>query len=597
MVSGFTALLMLSPTCTCFKDETQSDTISILLQLHAREHCPTIVRYLSSIFLILKTGGKTLEMNCYHLEHTLEQTMQAERVPGIALALVQNEEVIYARGFGVTSVEEGSLPVTPQTLFRIGSVTKMLVGTAVMRLVESRLLDLDRPINEYIEWLSFKEQGAARRITLRMLMSHTSGLPSDSVAGSRDPDGLEIYIREVMPSYAFVAPPGKVYSYSNPGLNLVGYIAQVVGGKPFPRLIHELLFDPLEMKSTTFDPLVAMTYPHALPHALWKDDTIQVVHRISENTAYNPAGGAWSTVLDLCNVAILQLNHGCLSKRQMLSPHLVAEMHRPHANHYTVTDAGYGLTVETIMYKGLRCIGHSGVMSAFGCQLTMVPDRGIACVLMLNRLPKRAGQIVSTLLDDLLDLPRLTSLPHAIPPYTSLWPKYVGTYLGNRTGLAIISIVDNQLLLDLNGQPIPLEAQRADLYAARRPESENILSVGFIPEATGPTQYIMIGGVPHRRFDRGSHFIPNPLSWTSFIGRYRNREDEYGETITMRVEDGQLIIHLQDNEDNETEAACIPIDKTRFAWSGGLIEFHIAEDGTVPGLTAMNVYTFRRLEK
>jgi hypothetical protein len=198
------------------------------------------------------------------------------------------------------------------------------------------------------------------------------------------------------------------------------------------------------------------------------------------------------------------------------------------------------------MYKGLRCIGHSGVMSAFGCQLTLVPDKGIACVLMMNRLPRHAAQIVFSLLDDLLDLPRMTDLPHAIPLDTSWWPNYVGTYLGNRTELAIISVVDGQLLLELNGKSIPLEAQRTDLYTGRRPESESIVSVGFIPEATGPSQYIMFGGVPHRRFDRDPRFTPNPLSWTPFIGRYRNREDEYGETITIRVEDGQLLLHLQD---------------------------------------------------
>ena len=465
-----------------------------------------------------------------------------------------------------------------------------------MRLVESGLLDLDRPFNVLIERLSFKEKNAEQQITLRLLMSHTTGLPSDSIAGSRDPDGLEDYVRVMLPSYDFIAPPGKVYSYSNPGLNLVGYIMQIVSGKPFARLMQEVLFDPLKMKSTTFDPLVAMTYPHALPHTLQNDDTLQVVHRISENTAYNPAGGAWSTVLDLCNVAILHLNNGYLSKHQMLSSHLIAEMHRLHASNYTVTDAGYGLTVETIVYKGLHCVGHSGVMSAYGCQLTMVPDKGIACVLMMNRLPRRAGQIVFTLLDNLLDLPGRTSLPHIIPPDTSVWSSYVGSYLGNRTGLAIISIVDNKLLLEFNGQNIPLEAQGADLYTGRRLVGESIISVGFVPEATGPIQYIMINGIPHRRFDSDPRFIPNPLSWTSFTGRYRNREDEYRETIMIHVEDDHLVLYLQDNEGNKSEDFCIPIDRTRFAWNGGLIEFHIIEDGTVPELTAMNVYKFKRLE-
>jgi hypothetical protein len=81
------------------------------------------------------------------------------------------------------------------------------------------------------------------------------------------------------------------------------------------------------------------------------------------------------------------------------------------------------------------------------------------------------------------------------------------------------------------------------------------------------------------------------------MGRYRNREDTSEETITIRVEDDHLVLQLQDNEGNESEGPCIPIDRTRFAWNSGLIEFHITEDGAVPEITAMNVYTFKRLEK
>src|SRR5450759_3698592 len=140
--------------------------------------------------------------------------MEKEHIPGLAVAVVKDEEVIYARGFGVTSTEDPAVSVTPQTLFRIGSITKPLVGTAVMRLVESGLLDLDRPVKEYIEWLTFSEKGATERMTLRLLMSHTSGLPRDAqLFGRRGPDGLEMYVREKIPSYSFVAPPGKLYAY------------------------------------------------------------------------------------------------------------------------------------------------------------------------------------------------------------------------------------------------------------------------------------------------------------------------------------------------------------------------------------------------
>ena len=157
---------------------------------------------------------------------------------GLALAIVQGGEVAYANGFGVTSAEDGGVAVTPQTLFRIGSTTKPLTGTAVMRLVERGLLDLDRPVTAYLPWLRFSEAGVAERVTLRMLLSHTAGLPREQITphllfGRRDPAGLEAYVREELPRLPLVAPPGVVWSYSNPGINLAGYLAEVVSGRPY----------------------------------------------------------------------------------------------------------------------------------------------------------------------------------------------------------------------------------------------------------------------------------------------------------------------------------------------------------------------------
>ncbi len=122
-------------------------------------------------------------LNLYKLEQRIEQGMQKGHVPGLALAIVKDQEVIYARGFGVTSVEDGGAPITPQTLFRIGSTTKPMTGTAIMRLVEAGKLDLDRPVKEYIDWLTLSEEDVAGRVTLRMLMSHTAGLPN-TLAGA-----------------------------------------------------------------------------------------------------------------------------------------------------------------------------------------------------------------------------------------------------------------------------------------------------------------------------------------------------------------------------------------------------------------------------
>lgn len=327
-------------------------------------------------------------LNFQALERDVEEQMQVAHVPGLALAVVQDLEVVYSRGFGITSVEDGGLPVTPETLFRIGSITKSMTTTAIMRLVESGNLDLDRPVRDYVPWLSFSQVGAVEQITLRRLLSHTAGLPTSHTRfGHRAPSGLEEYVREDVPRYPFVAPPGKLYSYSNPGIRIAGYIAQVVSGQLYTQLMQELVFDPLEMKRTTFDPTVAMTYPLAQSHDLHDDGTLRVQHRYADDTGGYPSGAVISTAIDLSHFAIMQMNHGRFGDRRILSAESVAEMHRIQADMYTVSSAGYGLALVVDRYKGIRRVGHEGSISTFGSRLVMVPEAGTAVVLLFNRAP------------------------------------------------------------------------------------------------------------------------------------------------------------------------------------------------------------------
>ena len=147
------------------------------------------------------------------LEGQVESAIAAARIPGLALGVVQGERVVYARGFGVTCVEPHGQPVTADTLFRIGSVTKPLTGTVIMRLVDAGKLDLDTPVREYVPWFRVSDAKEVRKITPRLLLSHTSGLPHDhKPSGPRDDGALERRIREEVPRYPLVAPPGTKFS-------------------------------------------------------------------------------------------------------------------------------------------------------------------------------------------------------------------------------------------------------------------------------------------------------------------------------------------------------------------------------------------------
>ena len=523
-------------------------------------------------------------LHIYKLEQHIEEQMKATYVPGLSLAIVKGQEVMYARGFGVTSVEDGGLAVTPQTLFRIGSVTKPLTGTMIMRLVEQGKLDLDRPVREYLDGFTLSDQGAAEQVTLRMLLSHTSGLPTRySPFGPRSPEALEKHVKEDISQYQLVAPPGKLYSYSNPGINLAGYVAQVVGGMPYTELMQSLIFGPLEMKRTTFDPLVAMTYPVAQSHDPQPDGTLQVEHRFGENAANHPSGYAMSTVVDLANFAMMHMSEGRFKDKRILSPESVMQMHTPQSQSYTVSGSGYGITFMIYSYKGLRLVGHDGDSNTFLCKFVMVPDAQIAIIIMVNRFEMDPTSLTKQILDQLFDLPTQTPQIQVIEPERSLWPQYVGTYLGP-FGLTTISVEEDQLMLDFNGQKAPLQASRKNLYFSQHPESGETYSVYFLPEETDPIQYVMVEEFRFKRIERESLSAPDPALWPSFVGTYRDFD-----TLMISTKDDSLYGYSVQLGQGTVLA---PLDRTRFTCEWGLVEFLLDESGKVSALATREHSTY-----
>jgi CubicO group peptidase (beta-lactamase class C family) len=514
-------------------------------------------------------------LNMHALERQIEDSMAAARLPGLALAVLAEGRLIYARGFGVTSTAQGGLPVTPHTLFRIGSTTKALTGTAALRLVQAGLLHLDRPVCELLPWLSLSEPSHTAQVTLRMLLSHTAGLPTWSdPQGRREPAGLGETLRQTLPQAPLKAPPGRLYSYSNLGANLVGHLLETAAGQPYASLMQQWVFDPLEMPYTTFDPLAALTYPTALSHRLDEHGLPQPERRFAENTAEHPAGFAISNLLDMANFAQVHLNQGQFAGQPFLSPASIAEMHTPQADLYSLDQAGYGLLLQISHYKGLQRVGHNGGINAYGSRFVLLPEAGAGVILFFNRAPEfwaRADALVNGIFDELLHLPAETPPPSPCPPDRSLWPAFCGAYLSNFTGLAEISVRDNGLLLRLNGEPVPLQALRRDLYFGVRPGG-GWLTVGFPLEAEGPCRYAIVQGAPCQRFERDLAYLPPAASLAAHAGTYTG---EYGE-VTVFAREGVLYLY---SRERGQETTCLPLEKSRFACPWGLAHFFQDESG------------------
>jgi hypothetical protein len=382
---------------------------------------------------------------------------------------------------------------------------------------------------------------AAKEITLRKLMSHTAALPTAAEHyGARDGTGLRQSIYTDVTALPLIAPVGKIWSYSNPGFNLAGFIAEHVTGKPYTQLIQELVFDPLEMKRSTFDPTIAMTYPLAQSHTLNAEGQLEVDHHYADNTAHYPAGFVMSTVLDLANFAIMHMSSGSFGGRQLLAPELIAEMHTPQYTFAAFNEGGYGLGLSSFTYKGVRVVGHGGNISSFASMFDFVPATGTAVIMLVNNSALWQGQtdkILHYILDSLLDLPAETPPLPAVEPDRSQWSRLTGTYVVANSGAAEVQQEGDVLSLIWQGQTLPLSAAPAGLYAAQTPDG-NVMPVNFTDEG-----YLTIGiapgySLPLQRLETDPNYLPDPQQWEQYVGTF----DSPLTKLVFQIENGQMSV-------------------------------------------------------
>lgn len=322
----------------------------------------------------------------YQFEEKIEQLRLAHNIAGMAVAVTDKEKVIYAKGFGVDSVERPQLPADPISMYRIASVTKMFVAATTMRLVEQGILDLDAPVRTYVPWLTFSRPEATERMTLRHLLSHTGGLPKAFTPnGPKDECFLEVAMREELPHVPMAHVPGDgAYEYANWGTRVASFIDQTVMGKPFSQVAKEQLLEPLGMDRTTFHLREVATYPVSVPHEVAEDGSLRVIHSMSENGASFASGGLYSNVYDLCKFARMLMNGGRNDAGgQVLQEKTLQQMFTPHADRAEPGDR-YGLNIHIHKFGNRDLYGHLGCVPPYATSVFTDPISGYGVVTLMN---------------------------------------------------------------------------------------------------------------------------------------------------------------------------------------------------------------------
>jgi CubicO group peptidase (beta-lactamase class C family) len=455
-------------------------------------------------------------------QQRIPELMAEQDVPGLAVALVDGDRVLWTQGFGRLD-GDGTAPVTPDTTFSVQSTSKLFTATAVMRAVQAGRLDLDTPITTYLPDFTVHsafEPHPERKITLRMLLSHTAGLTHEAPVGNNN-DGylgdFDAHLRSISDTWLRF-PVGTAYAYSNLGIDLAGYILEKTYGGPFAAVMRDLLLAPLGMSESTFDRAqIAATTNRAVGH-------VAPEPRVPLVVPMTAAGGLYTTATDLARFLRFQLNDGSIDGQTVLDPALVAEQRTVPAPNAGAR-AGYALGVaRTGWYAGDNAdlFSHGGGGFGFLADLWWLPQLQLGIAILTNSQDHHLqGTLSLSILDDLVHEPgsvyqaRLNALP-AQTPVVEPDAQYVPPDdLGQRiAGLAIAP----------SGDATVLWARYSGYYAA--------VEWGVVAAVSQPDRFFVESGVPY--------FEANE---SGTMHRYRLTEIEpglflawNGETLDLRTD-------------------------------------------------------------
>jgi CubicO group peptidase (beta-lactamase class C family) len=411
-------------------------------------------------------------------EPQLEQELARSGAPGVAVAVVRGDRVVYARGFGAASTETKS-PVTPDTLFQIGSATKMLTAAAVMAAQSSKAIDVDVPVARYVSGLA----ACVGAPTVRQLLSHTGGLMDEpDEFGPQGEEGLASYPRTWMNEYCLL-PPGRAFSYSNSGFALAGLALQEADKKPFADVMKARLLEPLGMTRTTFRPTEAMTWPLAIGHRRDSVGVFSAVRPLPNDARLWPAGTVYSSAHDMARFVVALLNDGRVEGKQALPAGLAAQV-RTSAATIPTTGERYGLG----QFLTDRTLGHGGTMTGYTAQVTIDHQAQIGVVVLGNGDNASLNAIVQTLLRAAGASPgAASSQPIAAGGVLSELQPYVGTYRNPRRFTVEVVRSGDGLVLRRFGRDFPLRPFGPETFITDLPR--------------GGTETIAFGRLPDGRVD------------------------------------------------------------------------------------------------
>ncbi len=468
----------------------------------------------------------------------IPKLMKKDCLSGLSIALVDKYGVVWSEVYGFTERKKKK-PVTPDTIFSVQSMSKTFTATGVMVAVQDGLVDLDAPITTYIPDFTVNsrfEINPQEKMTLRHLLGHKAGFTHGAPIGNNNyPDfpSFEAHIQSISNTWLRY-PIGQRYSYSNLGIDLAGYILQVVSGKPFAQYMKEKVLEPIGMKDSSFDwEAIRKIENRAIGHLKGFSD-------VPLEFAMIPAGALYSNIVDMAKFIQFQLNDGEIGSKRILGKKYIKEMYSvPFPVQGQIE--GYALGIAKVKKYGSYYLIHGGGGMGFTSNMRWCPDFGIGMVLLTNSeghqllgLSYRIiDEIVKTKIGDRQPESKFKNLKTVEIEKLKI-RKITGNYVG-RWGRFDIVFKDKNYWVKVRRKGLTPINFTSDTEAFIKEKDGRITYIRFVFGDNDSPSYIVkvnngvtfdYNGGPNDK--RG----PNKREWKEYIGKYTFTK--WGQKVEVR---------------------------------------------------------------
>lgn len=436
-------------------------------------------------------------------------------IPGLAVAVVVDGKLAHAAGVG-TKVAGTDDPIGPHTRFRVASMTKMIVASGVMQLVEQGKLALVDTLATRVPWMKLVDGFDPKTITLAQLLSHTSGLPDGlGLSCATGAGALEGWYTAAGP-FPLWSPPGRLWNYSNHNYAMAAAAIEGATGKVFTDVLTTAVLGPLGMADATFEPKVAAAGDHVQGHQ--KAGTAGAYKPVPidryDCASLRAAGGLYASAEDYAHLAEAFLAGG----RGVLGKASVAAMSSKVANLGQGPTTNYGYGLVTFDWRGETVVSHDGALPGFLSTVMWLPARGFGVVVLANADVASVEPVALQAVDRFLGL---TRAPTTYPSEPATWGRYAGDYTDPWAVLGATKVVLSggslSLVYGADATPVPLTYAAGDTFVGEFLAFGTKLGVTFSPDATGATEYVVTRVGVARRTAAGWVF-PKPAARVQRLG-------------------------------------------------------------------------------